>query len=368
MPSLSSSGSHASPRASPSAFSCPGFATSWQLSGPRSKARSGTPSPSVSTAMIGVGVGVGAGGGGGGSAGGGGVGPGCGPGVEPLPGVEPPPGVEPLPGVVALPAVAPVASVPAVKLASSVGPVPAIELSSADSDGPGVGLARVDPESRLLGVVVSVGSRPASTSSRGDGVPPTSGSGEFRTPEPNSATSSTTPTATANAAIRAIRSRRRKSGGLAASGGMRWVGSADGTTARATGGLRSSMPVRVASARSSAASAARAWRRIRSASGRVRVAVAPVSRLSARVPNCSATATLMVRQASSTPNAGASAVESASAVASFLPSRSRRSARRAVRRLTPRGRRLPAGGAHVRHRLLEASQHARQTYTLQSRQ
>ena len=79
IPSLSSSGSQASPRGSPSAFSCPGLGMNWQLSRTTPRARSGTPSPSVSTATMGVGVGAGVGTGVG--AGGAGVGAGVGIGV-----------------------------------------------------------------------------------------------------------------------------------------------------------------------------------------------------------------------------------------------------------------------------------------------
>ena len=91
IPSLSSSESQASPKASPSAFSCPGFQKTGQLSAAMGPiATSGTPSKSVSTATIGVGVGgggvggggVGGGGVGGGGVGGGGVGAGAGEGVR----------------------------------------------------------------------------------------------------------------------------------------------------------------------------------------------------------------------------------------------------------------------------------------------
>jgi hypothetical protein len=123
---------------------------------------------------------------------------------------------------------------------------------------------------------------------------------------------------------------------------------------------RSSLPANAASAPSSVAVAAEAWRPIRSASGCARDALAPVRRFSARAPTCWATATLSVRDASSVDTVWESAVEAAIAMASRFASRSRRSARRAVLRLTPRARRAPRDDAHDRQRLFRAFQHARQ--------
>ena len=213
IPSLSSSGSQASPRGSPSAFSCPGFGMNWQLSNATPRAKSATPSPSVSIAMIGVGVGAGVGGGsvgaGVGAGGGGDVGAGVGAGgagpvvgadaavgvgaVEPPPVAEPPPTVLPPvaepPLVVVLP---PVAEPPLV-----VEPSPAAEPLPADvpepvpgaSVGcPGASLA-VDPSLRSegagVGVVVPDGWPPA-TSSLADGSLPTPGRAGSARSGPNS--------------------------------------------------------------------------------------------------------------------------------------------------------------------------------------
>jgi hypothetical protein len=369
IPSLSSSGSQASPRASPSALCWAGFQTSGQLSGPGPMARSGTPSPSVSSAMTGVGAGVGSGVGGGagvgsGGGGGGGVGSGGGGGgaagaaagggvdTEPVPPVLPEPALpEPV-----LPATPPelVSSepVPRPEPVPSDEPVPS-EDATPEPEGFRVGLDWNDSRSPGEGVMVGsgIGGSPARTFSRG--APPTSGSGVISSSEPASASISTaTRAATVHRANQGTLSRPCPASSLA-----------DAIVARrrdaASCTRRSSVPASAASAPASAAVAAKALRPIRSASGCARDALFPVRRLSARAPTCWAIPTLTARHASSVRTVGAAAVEAATAMASRLASRSRRSARRAVLRLTPRARRAPCDVAHARQRHVRASQQAR---------
>ena len=215
IPSLSSSGSHASPSASPSLFSCPGFQTSWQLSGPAAKARSGTPSPSVSTAMIGAGVGAGVGRGGvgaeggwGGRVGGGGVGAEPVPAMKPVPPGEPPPPAEPVP-------------------ASEPVPVPARPPVPAVSDGSTVVLAPGATVAQSLRSGASVGrgpaGSPASSFSRGAAGAPASGSGDSCWGLTSAKSSTRTPRAAAHGAVRRMPSRRDRAGELIGSTAMVWL-------------------------------------------------------------------------------------------------------------------------------------------------
>jgi len=372
MPSLSSSRSQASPRGSPSAFSCPGFHTSRQLSGPAARARSGTPSPSVSTAMIGAGVG--GGGGAGVAPGGGGVGSGragagvgsvaagagvgsdgagaaaCpgggGLGAEPAPSTDPVPvesparSVKPVPAPELDPRTEPVRAVEPVPLGD-----PSLESESAPGELADGGLVGRSPGDGVSIKRVSVRS-PAGSSSRPPKAPPPPESADHG-PVAASATDSTrTPSGMAHGANPRV-SRRR--------GALEFIASTTsvslGVVARAaiaTGELPSSL-ARLTSAWRSTACASRAWRRIRSASEFARAPAIPVSRLSARVPTFSAAATLTVRHASSVRTVPSSSLVANAATATDSPraSRSRRSARRAMRKLTPRARRPPIDATHV---------------------
>jgi hypothetical protein len=361
IPSLSSSGSQASPRASPSAFLCSGFQSMGQLSGPVPTARSGTPSPSESSTMIGVGAGVGSGSGGGdGEGGGGGVAAGGGDGVatgggggaaagarfDPEPMLpEPVPLAEPVP---------PAEAVPPEPVPPEPVPLVPPEERTAESEGFGVELAWDDSRPPGEGIMVGsgVGGSPARTFSRR--APPTSGSGGISSSEPASASKST---ATLSAAIAHRSSQGTCSRPCPASSLVVAIAARRRDWASCT--LRSSVPASAASAPSSAAVAAKALRPIRSASGCARDARSPLRRLSARAPTCWAIPTLTVRHASSVRTVGAAAVEAATAMASRLASRSRRSALRAVLRLTPRARRAPRDVAHARQRHVRASQQAK---------
>ena len=360
LPSLSSSASQASPRVSPSAFSCPGFGSRGQLSGPGAMARSGTPSPSESSAIgvvAGVGSGFGDGGGGGGGVAGGGV---AGGGVETEPVPLEPMALELVESEPIAPEPVPPEPVPPEAVsAERLSPEPLRRGSRVSlgvgpgSEGSGVALAWGDVVLGEGGALrAGVGGPPASSSSRV--ARPTSGPGSVRSSDAtNASTSAAKPSAASNGVNRRTISRLCGASNLLAS-------SAAMRRDSASWALRSSYPANAACAPSRAAVAARACRPIRSASGWARDALSPVKRFSARAPTSWATVPLTVRHASSAQIVGASAVERAMAKASRRASRSRRSALRAVHRLTPRACTATRDDAQARQRLLRASQHARQ--------